>query len=103
MNERQLPKSKVGKIENPVLTINPSGVIRMSVGDAVNVTGTIGLVSKPDWEIEAFDGPIEVHEVDTEGRAGRHYDVTAIGIGEARVTFIDKKSGTTSDTRIAIS
>jgi hypothetical protein len=97
-----LPKSAVGKIENPIHTVVPDGISRLRVGDVLRTTGTIGLIADPNWEVDSVTGPIDVHEVDPEGQRGRFYDITAVGIGEARVTFIDKKRDQTCEHKFSI-
>ena len=98
-----LPKSAVGKIDHPILSVVPDGIVRMTVGSVVNTTGVTGPPPDPNWEIDSIIGPIEVHEVDSEGKRHRYYDISAIAIGEARIVFIDRKSGKTCEQKFSIS
>jgi hypothetical protein len=98
-----LPKSAVVKIDHPILSVVLDGVIRMTVGSVVNTTGVIGPPPDPNWELDSIIGPIEVQEVDSEGKRRRYYDISAIATGEARIVFIDRKSGKTCQQEFFIS
>ena len=98
-----LLKSAVGKIDHPILSVVPDGIIRMTVGSVVNTTGVIDPPPDLNWELDTIIGPIEVQEVDLEGKRRRYYDISAIATGEARIVFIERKSGKTCEQKFSIS